>query len=88
MLSFSIGKPFRKPFYTNKLFLLSCIVLAVIDLVLLFIKIGPLDDLMLFVFEIKLNNQTISAMPYSFVIVIFTAAVVNSILTWLCEFLL
>lgn len=43
-LAFSYGPPYRQPFYTNKLFLLSLIVLTAFSLVLTLLPIGPLAD--------------------------------------------
>lgn len=41
-LAFSYGPPYRQPFYTNRLFLLSLIVLTAFSLVLTMLPIGPL----------------------------------------------
>ena len=43
-LAFSYGPPYRQPFYTNRLFLLSLIVLTAFSLVLTLLPIGPLAD--------------------------------------------
>lgn len=43
-LAFSYGPPYRQPFYTNRLFLLSLIVLTAFTLVLVLLPVGPLAD--------------------------------------------
>ncbi|KAK2711282.1 polyamine-transporting ATPase 13A2-like [Artemia franciscana] len=54
--AFSYGKPFRKPFYTNRLFMISLLSLASFSTVLTLYPIGPIADF----FElVRLNGSVI-----------------------------
>ncbi|KAL4505178.1 hypothetical protein ABPG72_016245 [Tetrahymena utriculariae] len=78
-IAFSIGKPFKKIFYTNLFFSVSLGLIVSLSLYLLLLHDSFTTDFFSIFEEVKLDDkQPISQMPYVFLLIILAVACVNS----------
>ncbi|EAR98777.2 E1-E2 ATPase family protein (macronuclear) [Tetrahymena thermophila SB210] len=78
-IAFSIGKPFKKEFYTNLFFSVSLGLIVSLSLYVLLLHDSFTTDFFSIFEEVKLDDQEpISEMPYVFLLIILAVACVNS----------